>query len=164
MKQFVSRRRFLESTSLVAMSTSIPSFLAKTAFASEVNTGERILVVIQLDGGNDGLNTVIPYRDPGYAKFRRSLRIDPAEQIRLNDEVALHPAMRSAADLLEDNRLSIVQSVGYPNPDRSHDVSLRVWHTGSLGWFSGFNYAWNGVTSLCFAFPKVNVHQHGSTQ
>ena len=154
MNNSVSRRRFLESTSLAAMATSIPSFLAQTASACEANTGERILVVIQLDGGNDGLNTVIPFRDPDYARFRKALRIDPSEQIRISDEVALHPAMRSAADLLEDGQLSIVQNVGYPNPDRSHDVSMRIWHTGTTLSPNDASTGWLGNTTDAMSSPQ----------
>jgi uncharacterized protein (DUF1501 family) len=151
---FVSRRQFLESTSLVALSTSVPSFLAQTVRASETKVGERILVVIQLDGGNDGLNTVIPFRDPDYEKFRKNLHIDPSDQIKINDEVALHSAMRSAADLLEDGRFAIVQNVGYPNPDRSHDVSMRNWHAGTTLFSDEANTGWLGNVTDSIPSPS----------
>jgi uncharacterized protein (DUF1501 family) len=85
-------------------------------------------VVIQLDGGNDGLNTVIPYADENYARLRRELRIKDSDIIKLDDAIGLHPAMKPAADLLDDGRLSIIQGVGYPNPNRSHFESMAIWH------------------------------------
>ena len=89
----------------------------------------RILVVVQLDGGNDGINTVVPFGDEDYARHRRELRIPTDRVCKLTDRVGLHPAMRSAADMIQDGRLAIVQGVGYPNPDRSHFRSMAIWQT-----------------------------------
>jgi uncharacterized protein (DUF1501 family) len=118
----------VRSSSLVALAPAVPAFLSQTTRA-DTKPGQRILVVIQLDGGNDGINTVVPYRDEAYAKNRKTLRLPTNALIKLNDDVALHPSMRSAAELLEDGRLAIVQGVGYPNPNRSHEVSMNIWHT-----------------------------------
>ena len=93
---------------------------------------DRILVVIQLDGGNDGLNTVIPYADENYARFRRELRIKTDDILKLDDAVGLHPSMKAAAELFDDSRLAIVQGVGYPNPNRSHFESMAIWHHARL--------------------------------
>jgi uncharacterized protein (DUF1501 family) len=107
-------------------------------------TDGRILVVIQLDGGNDGVNTVIPFSDEGYAQHRRELRIADDKLIKLNDQVALHPNLRPFADLVEDGRLAIIQGVGYPNPDRSHDVSMSIWQTARFDPDEHKSFGWIG--------------------
>jgi uncharacterized protein (DUF1501 family) len=132
---FTSRRTFLKSSSLVALGLTVPKFVSRTAWAAP--TGEKngakdsILVVIQLTGGNDGLNTVVPFKDSEYAKLRTTLRL-PADKIKkLNDEVALHPSMEGLAGLLQDHALAVVQGVGYPNPNQSHFRSMDIWQAAS---------------------------------
>ncbi|MFN9348771.1 MAG: DUF1501 domain-containing protein, partial [Planctomycetota bacterium] len=78
---------------------------------------DRILVVVQLSGGNDGLNTVVPYRDELYAKARPKLGIPTSQVIKLNDDLGLHPALRAIEDQLSEDRFSIIQGVGYPSPN-----------------------------------------------
>lgn len=90
---------------------------------------DRILVVIQLSGGNDGLNTVVPYSDELYAKARPKLGISASDVIKLNDQLGLHPSLRSLEDKLSSGRFSIVQGVGYPTPNRSHFESMDIWHS-----------------------------------
>jgi uncharacterized protein (DUF1501 family) len=88
--------------------------------------------VIQLDGGNDGINTVVPFKDDGYARARKILRL-PADRLhKITREVGLHPAMGDAARLLEDGRLAVVQGVGYPNPSRSHFKAMAIWHSADV--------------------------------
>ena len=111
-----NRREFLKRSSLIAMAPTAPAFLARTVHAAKPNNDGHILVVIQLSGGNDGINTVVPYADEGYAKHRDKLRLQTDRLIKMNDQAGLHPALRPAADLFEDGRLAIVQGVGYPNP------------------------------------------------
>jgi uncharacterized protein (DUF1501 family) len=128
-----SRRDFLKSAlggaTLLSAGLSAPEFLIRSARAAAGQTGDRVLVVVQLGGGNDGLNTVIPFADEAYAKNRIALRI-PAEQVlKVNDQIGLHPRMTGLARLLEEGRLAIVQGVGYPNPDRSHFRSMDIWHS-----------------------------------
>lgn len=94
---------------------------------------ERRIVTLFLRGGNDGLNTVIPARDPLYARYRDNLRISPDDAIHLTKGMYLNPAMRSLADCWDAGRLSIQQGVGYPNHSRSHFVSTAVWSEGKLG-------------------------------
>lgn len=115
----LSRRSFLQASSLVALAPTVPAFLARSLSAAEPGSDERILVVIQLDGGNDGINTIVPYTDHAYAANRKELRLPGDQLIKIDDQVAWHPSMRAAADLLHDGRLAIVQAVGYPNPSRS---------------------------------------------
>lgn len=126
-----NRRAFLQRSSLLSLAPSVPGFLAHTARAAESGPDERILLVIQLDGGNDGINTVVPFADDAYAEHRPKLRLQAERLIKLNSQLALHPAMGDFNKLLEDDRLAIVQGVGYPNPSRSHDVSMATWQTCS---------------------------------
>ncbi|QEH38575.1 hypothetical protein OJF2_71790 [Aquisphaera giovannonii] len=131
-----SRRDFLRSAlrnaSLLATAPAVPGFLAATARAAEPAADGRVLVVIQLDGGNDGLNTVVPFRDDGYARNRKALRLDAGTLIKVTDSAGLHPSLAGAADLLQRGELAIVQGVGYPNPSRSHFRSMAVWHSARL--------------------------------
>ncbi len=137
-----SRRDFLKRASLVALAPVVPTFLARTARAAAPDKDGRILVVVQLDGGNDGINTVVPFADEGYAKCRPTLRLRKEQLVKVNDSVGLHPEMTDAGQLLESGRLAILQAVGYPNPNRSHFESMAIWHTarfdpeerGGLGW------------------------------
>ena len=136
----LTRRDFLKTSaaggSLVAWGLSVPAFLSRTAAAAPAagkpGAKETILVVIQLTGGNDGLNTVIPFKDEQYAKLRPTLRISSEQVKKLNDEVGLHPSMTGLAELLQDQALCVVQGVGYPNPNQSHFRSMDIWQAGSL--------------------------------
>jgi uncharacterized protein (DUF1501 family) len=131
----LSRRSFLTSalrgSTLVALAPTVPGFLVRTATAAEPKRDGRILVVVQLDGGNDGINTVVPFKDEGYAKHSTALRLPTDRLIKISNELGLHPSLRSAAKLFEAGGLAIVQGVGYPNPSRSHFKSMAIWHTGN---------------------------------
>lgn len=94
--RMINRRKFLKSSSLTALAPSIPAFLQRTARALEPEQDNRILVVVQLSGGNDGLNTVVPFADDMYAKHRQTLRLPTGRLHKLSDEIALHPAMQAA--------------------------------------------------------------------
>src|SRR5262249_55088861 len=128
-----SRRAFLRSTlrnaSLLATAPAVPGFLAATARAAVPAADGRVLVVIQLAGGNDGLNTVVPFRDDGYARNRKALRLEAGKLIKVSDSAGLNPNLAGVADLLQRGELAIVQGVGYPNPSRSHFRSMAVWHS-----------------------------------
>jgi uncharacterized protein (DUF1501 family) len=131
-----SRREFLRTglrtSALVALAPTVPAFLARTARAVGPARDSRILVVIQLDGGNDGINTVVPFADAGYAKCRKVLRLPADQLLKIDTETGLHPEMVDAAKLLESGRLAIVQGVGYPNPNRSHFKSMAIWHSANV--------------------------------
>jgi uncharacterized protein (DUF1501 family) len=127
-----SRRDFLRTSALLALAPTVPGFLAQSARATRSERDSRVLVVVQLTGGNDGINTVVPYADEGYARLRKHLRLPTAELKKVNDHVGLHPALGDFARLLEDGRLTIVQGVGYPNPNRSHFKSMAYWHSARL--------------------------------
>ena len=102
--------------------------------------GERSLVVIQLSGGNDALNTVVPYNDGHYYDFRPKVGIPADDVLPLNDDVGLNPNMGPMKRLWDEGNVAIVQGAGYPNPNRSHFRSMDVWHTaesekiGAEGW------------------------------
>jgi uncharacterized protein (DUF1501 family) len=129
----LSRRDFVKTrvsgASLFAMAPAVPGFLAATARIAAPTRGGRVLVVVQLDGGNDGIDTVVPYKDEGYARSRKALRLDTGKLLKVNDTAGLHPRLGGAAGLLERGALAIVQGVGYPNPSRSHFRSMAIWHT-----------------------------------
>lgn len=128
-------RRGLGASPLLACGATVPTFLARSAAAltpaSETGKG-RVLVVLQLDGGNDGLNTVVPYRDDDYRKHRPKLALAADRLHKIDDRVGLHPALGGLSKLLERQQLAVVQSVGYPNPNRSHFDSMAIWHTARL--------------------------------
>ena len=144
----LNRRSLLNQSAFLSLSPLVPGFLARTAAAAAPDRDGRILVVIQMDGGNDGLNTVIPIGDELYGKLRRDLRISRDRVCGLGESggiaVGLHPAMKAAADMVSEGRLAIVQGVGYPNPDRSHFESMATWHTGRLGRDDSGDPGWLG--------------------
>lgn len=144
----LTRRALLRSTlhgsSLIALSSTVPGFLAGTARATEPERDGRVLVVVQLEGGNDGINTVVPYKDDGYARHRDSLRLPEGRLIKVVDGIGLHPAMKDAGALLESGRLAIVQGVSYPNPNRSHFESMAIWHAGRPGVKGNTGPGWLG--------------------
>jgi len=134
-----TRRSFLKqsiaTTGLIAWGLNAPRFLTRTAWATpptgKPGAKDTILVVVQLTGGNDGLNTVVPFADEGYGKLRKELKL-PTEQLKkINDQLGLHPSLDGLAGLLQDNALCIVQGVGYPNPDESHFRSMDIWQGAS---------------------------------
>src|SRR4051812_25876304 len=134
------RRDFLKvglSGSLVAWGAGVPGFVSRTAHAapdaSKRGARDTILVVVELTGGNDGLNTVVPYRDPEYAKLRPTLKLPASQLKKIDGDLGLHPALGGFAELLEERCLCVVQGVGYPNPSQSHFTSMDVWQAGTTG-------------------------------
>ena len=139
-RDFLSRG--LQNSTLIAVAPMLPDFLARTARSAGPEKDGRILVVLQQSGGNDGINTVVPFKDDGYAMHRNRIRLPERRLIKINGELGLHPSMAGAGKLLESGRLAIVPGIGYPNPSRSHFRSMAIWqsarldereHTG-LGW------------------------------
>jgi uncharacterized protein (DUF1501 family) len=125
------RKEFLQIGSLATASFMVPKFLKAFEKGRLVPPGNKVLVVLQLSGGNDGLNTVIPVRNDLYYKARPRLGIEMNKALLLNDEVGLHPALTGLKDLYADGSLGILNNVGYPNPDRSHFRSMDIWQSGS---------------------------------
>src|SRR3954470_893827 len=131
-----TRRAFLsKGLMLVSIGVAAPAFLAKTGYATAEQGAARsipsrgTLVVGQLSGGNDGLNTVIPYRDPLYRELRPQLGLPEGEVLPLDGTLALHPALAPLKARFDAGQLAIVRGVGYPNPDRSHFRSMDIWQT-----------------------------------
>lgn len=125
------RKQFIQLGSLATASLMVPKFLKAFEQPARVMPGNKVVVVLQLSGGNDGLNTVIPYRNDLYYKARPRLGILREKALHLTDETGLHPALTAFKELYDDGSLSILNNVGYPNPDRSHFRSMDIWHTAS---------------------------------
>lgn len=137
------RREFLQVGSLATASFMVPKFLKAFEGGAVVPPGNKVVVILQLSGGNDGLNTVIPVRNDIYYKSRPRLGIVKEKSILLNDEVGLHPSLTAFADAFNDGSLGILNNVGYPNPDRSHFRSMDIWHTASQS-HEYWNTGWLG--------------------
>jgi uncharacterized protein (DUF1501 family) len=113
----------------------VPTFVSRTALAAgppgKKGGKDTLLVVVELTGGNDGLNTVVPFKDADYARLRPTLKLPTAQLGKVNDELGLHPSLSGFAELLQDRAVCIVQGVGYPNPSQSHFRSMDIWQAGS---------------------------------
>ncbi|WP_298492991.1 DUF1501 domain-containing protein [uncultured Algibacter sp.] len=127
----MDRRKFLKQSSLASSLFFVPSFVRAFEEVASNKLGYKRLVIIQLSGGNDGLNTVIPYRNDLYYKERPSLAIKEKDIIKLNDEVGLNPSLKPLKKLYDKGYLSIINNVGYPNPVRSHFRSMDIWQTAT---------------------------------
>ncbi len=125
------RREFLQIGSLATASLMLPKFLKAFDGKAIVPPGNKVLVVLQFSGGNDGLNTVIPIRNDIYYQSRPKLGIEKDKALILTDEAGINPALPAFKDLFDDGSLGIMNSVGYPNPDRSHFRSMDIWQSAS---------------------------------
>ena len=138
-----TRREFLRTTILgSALSFTVPAFLADTFSAlhvaaadsaTQIVTGKdaTILVVLQMAGGNDGLNTVVPYANDFYHRARPKIGLTTDKIIRVNGDLGFHGALGGFKNLYDSGNLAVVQGVGYPNPNRSHFRSTEIWQTAS---------------------------------
>ncbi len=128
-----TRRDFLKQATaggVIALGATTPALLRRIEAAQkQVQAADKVLVVIQMAGGNDGLNTVIPYQDDLYYKARPAISIDKQNVLKLDDAIGLHPAMSGMRELFEQGHLAVIQGVGYPNPDRSHFRSMDIWQS-----------------------------------
>lgn len=127
----IKRKEFLQLGSLATASLFLPKFLKAFETGRLVPPGNKVLVILQLSGGNDGLNTVIPIRNDIYYKGRPGLGVQKSEALQLTDEAGIHPSLSFFKELYDDGSLGIINSVGYPNPDRSHFRSMDIWQTAS---------------------------------
>jgi len=133
MVEIITRRRFFrKGLAGISLAATAPHFLS---LSSKVFAGEprddRILVVLQLSGGNDGLSMVVPHADPAYHDARRTTAIPAKECLKLTDDLGFNPELKKAHSLFHDGKLAIVQGCSYPNPNRSHFRSMDIWHTAS---------------------------------
>jgi uncharacterized protein (DUF1501 family) len=130
-----TRRNFLKATlrasAVLPFAPVTPNFLVSSLMAAGSRRDDRdtVLVVVQLSGGNDGLNTVVPYGDDEYARNRPTLHLPPQKLHKINSLMGFHPRMGGFMRLYKEGYLSVVQAVGYPNSDRSHEGAMRIWHT-----------------------------------
>jgi uncharacterized protein (DUF1501 family) len=130
-----TRRDFLKATlgasTLLSFTSSAPNFLAHSAIAAGPRRDDcdTVLVVVQLSGGNDGLNTVVPYGGDEYGRNRPTLCLPTKDLHKIDSFMGLHPRMGAFMRLYKEGHLSIVQGVGYPNSDRDHEGAMRIWHT-----------------------------------
>jgi uncharacterized protein (DUF1501 family) len=159
-----TRREFLRFSGggigLLAFSRFAPAFLVQSTLA-ETPAPEKdrsILVLVQLAGGNDGLNTVIPFEDANYYRLRPGLGIPKDQVLRLSDTLGLHPACTQLHALAQEGKLGVIQNVGYPNPNRSHFRSTDIWETASdsdrivsTGWLGRF------LDNTCAGTPAENA-------
>lgn len=127
----IKRRTFIQTGALATTSLFVPKFLKAFETGQTVPQGNKVVVILQLSGGNDGLNTVIPVRNDIYYRSRPNLGIETIKALGLTDEVGLHPSLTAFADAYHEGGLGILNSVGYPNPDRSHFRSMDIWQSGS---------------------------------
>jgi uncharacterized protein (DUF1501 family) len=146
-----SRRTFLKSmvgaSSVLSFAPTMPMFLQRAACSAELQHGmeehDRVLVVLQLSGGNDGLNTVVPYADDVYGRSRKTLRLTQGDVLRIDDYLGFHPEMKGFQRLFGDGHLAVLQGVGYPKNNRGHDEAMREWHTARPGELN-FQTGWIG--------------------
>jgi uncharacterized protein (DUF1501 family) len=142
--------------------------------ATQANTGkdDTILIVLQLAGGNDGLNTLVPFADDAYHKARPRIAKSAKQIIKLNDHVGLNNSMPFLGSMFNDGKLGIVQGVGYPNPNRSHFVSTSIWETAdpsnrsATGWLGRyFDNACPGADpTVGISFNKTQPESFGATK
>ncbi|MEM1357975.1 MAG: DUF1501 domain-containing protein, partial [Bacteroidota bacterium] len=155
----MKRRNFLKASTLASTALMTPNFLkAISRVSTEASRSGKILIVLQLSGGNDGLNTVVPYGNDIYYQKRPLIGIPAKEVIQLNDLQGFHPALAPLRPLFDAGEMSIINSVGYPNPDRSHFRSMDIWQTGSSSneaWSTG----WLGryLDSACAGKPTYHA-------
>ena len=111
-------------------------------------TKQPVFVVLQLSGGNDFMNTVVPYGDPLYYDFRKTVGIGEEEVLHIDDRLGFHPAMSEIKSLYDAGNVAIVQGIGYPAPDRSHFRSMDIWHTAEPHAFTGEGWLGRAIREL----------------
>jgi uncharacterized protein (DUF1501 family) len=130
----MKRNEFIKRSALATVGTMlIPDFLKayERRQLQRAVMGDKILVVVQLSGGNDGLNTIVPFRNDLYYRARPRIAIQPERVLPLNDELGFHPALEKLRELYDEGLVTVLNNVGYPNPDRSHFRSMDIWQTAS---------------------------------
>ncbi len=158
MSHGMTRREFVQKgLTIIAMGATAPSFLTRTALAmgnpfdiAQVTSrpgvpDDNVLVVVQMGGGNDGLNTVIPFGDDAYYRARPRLAVPRNEVIQVTGDLGFHPKMTKFKELMDRGNLAVIHGVGYPNPSRSHFKSMEIWHTADpegrtlrVGWIGRY--------------------------
>ena len=127
----MKRREFIKQTSLASSVVFVPNFVNAFDGILQPSLGHKKLVIIQLDGGNDGLNTIVPFKNDIYYKNRPTLAIKGNDLIKATDELGFHSSLKPLKRLYDKGYVSIINNVGYPNPNRSHFRSMDIWQTAS---------------------------------
>ena len=158
----ISRRTLLgRGMAGVSLAATAPHFLGVSSLFAQDPDNDRILVVVQLSGGNDGLSTVVPHGDPEYYKARRAAAIAQKDVLKLGDHSGFHPELKRLHALYKAGGVAIVQGASYPNPSRSHFRSMDVWHTGDVRG-RGVDTGWLGraIDARCPGVedPKLTVN------
>ena len=128
----------MRNGSMIAVGLAAPKWLSTIAEADVLRVakggkpaGDTILVVCQLSGGNDGLNTVVPYADSLYYKYRPTIGHHEDVVLKLNESIGLHPSMKGMHTLYKEGKVAVINNVGYPKPNRSHFKSMDIWQSAS---------------------------------
>jgi uncharacterized protein (DUF1501 family) len=165
-----TRREFLSMSGkgigLLAFSQFAPSFLVQStrAAAPAPEKDRSILVLVQLAGGNDGLNTLVPFEDADYYRLRPTIGIPKDKALRVSNTLGLHPSCTAMHGLFNDGKIALVQNVGYPNPNRSHFRSTEIWETASNSEeFLGTGWVGRFMDNACAGMPTeghdpVGIH------
>ncbi|MFK7788369.1 MAG: DUF1501 domain-containing protein [Phycisphaeraceae bacterium] len=163
-----TRRRFLGGMAMLSAAATVPGFVGATSDAyADTNwyttskpgvPEDRVLVVVQLSGGNDGLNTVVPFGDDSYNRARPGIRINDALKLDGSDGIGLNPALRPIQEMIGQGRAAVVNGVGYPNPNRSHFKSMDIWHTAQTDDKDQRGKGWVGQ-AMDAAYP---LDRHGN--
>lgn len=137
----ISRRKFIQRSALATAGTMlIPQFLK--ALEKPFAEGDKILIVLQLSGGNDGLNTIVPFKNDIYFQSRPKIAIRPENILKVSDELGFNTALEKLRGIYEQGYMSIINNVGYPNPDRSHFRSMDIWQSANPNEY--LNTGWLG--------------------
>lgn len=139
----MNRRDFLKTAGLISASATVPLLTPELVFGAPGSKQNRIVVLVELKGGNDGFNTLIPHADDLYYQYRPRIAVQKRQVVTLNDEVGLHPRMKSLLPLWNAGQMAWIQGVGYPHPVLSHFRSMDIWDSASnsnqmieAGWLS----------------------------
>lgn len=149
MSDFLSRRDLIKHGGMIAVGLAAPRWLSTIAEADVARvaqggkvSADTVLVVCQLSGGNDALNTVVPYADSLYYKARPTLAHKEDAVLKLNEQLGLHPNMKGIHNLFKQGKVAVIQNVGYPKPNRSHFKSMDIWQSASPD--DKLKYGWLG--------------------
>ncbi|WZO96315.1 DUF1501 domain-containing protein [Isosphaeraceae bacterium EP7] len=155
----MNRRRFLSNTSALPVFGSLPGLWSRAAAAAGPQSDAPILVVVELTGGNDGLNMVIPYVDDAYHRARPTIGIAADKVLKLDDSMGLHPAMTGLRTQWDAGKLRVLMNVGYPRPSRSHTRAMEIWQSGDVaplpttGWLGRYSEITPERSPSCFVGP-----------
>lgn len=145
----LSRRQLMKGGAMIAVGLAAPRWFSSIAQADILRKAgggapakDTVLIVCQLSGGNDGLNTVVPYADAKYYQLRPTLGLPTDKVLKLNESLGLHPALAGLHELYQQKKVAVIQNVGYPNANRSHFKSMDIWHSASPD--GTMKYGWIG--------------------